>query len=364
MRPCVRYLLAGLLGGFVAALMLAATTWSLDLAGSFAAVGLADVALGVLGFVLSTLTAIAGALVVADARTDVDAARAWQRINAEVTRVSSPVDMAPASSFDVLYAVGPQDECLRRILLAHRFDVPLSAPNDTTQSAPARAGATAVDGLNGTCTDTELPTGNAHVAVTLLDAVTNPDRALGSRAPRLIASNANRQERCCNSSDIGRRGLPLAKRTAPETRLVANAGPWWDWRVRGSLAFHHGPGSSLSTGVIVLAADRNGRDHNQTLPDFASDAAAPTQPGCRGPPTDGSRRLAASDLASDQGAVDKRHRPRTDSSMAPADLVVIDNLGDRVPVGAAELNVVETYFDDVLRDLLAAVASGQDTKTS
>ena len=43
---------------------------------------------------------------------------------------------------------------------------------------------------------------------------------------------------------------------------------------------------------------------------------------------------------------------------------MIDNLGDRVPVGAAELEVVETYLDDVLRDLLATVASGQDHRES
>ena len=125
MLPGVRYLLAGLLGGLIAALMLAATTWSLDLASSFAAVGLADVALGVLGFVLSTLTAIAGALVVANARTDVDAARAWQRINAEVTRVSSPVDMAPASSFDAF-----------RLIADRNIFNPNRAPR--TRAAPAR----------------------------------------------------------------------------------------------------------------------------------------------------------------------------------------------------------------------------------
>ncbi len=48
----------------------------------------------------------------------------------------------------------------------------------------------------------------------------------------------------------------------------------------------------------------------------------------------------------------------------PADLVVTDNLGDRVPIGAAELEVVETYLDLVLGELLATVASGQGHRES
>ena len=63
-------------------------------------------------------------------------------------------------------------------------------------------------------------------------------------------------------------------------------------------------------------------------------------------------------------AIGKRHQPQADASTAPVDPVVIDNLGDRVPVGAAELEVVETYLDDVLRELLATVAAGQDHRES
>jgi hypothetical protein len=38
----------------------------------------------------------------------------------------------------------------------------------------------------------------------------------------------------------------------------------------------------------------------------------------------------------------------------PADPIVRDNLGHQVPVCAAELDVIETYLDQVLRDLLAS----------
>jgi hypothetical protein len=35
-------------------------------------------------------------------------------------------------------------------------------------------------------------------------------------------------------------------------------------------------------------------------------------------------------------------------------LVMLDNLGQPVPVGAAEVNVIETYLGDALEDLLAS----------
>jgi hypothetical protein len=41
-----------------------------------------------------------------------------------------------------------------------------------------------------------------------------------------------------------------------------------------------------------------------------------------------------------------------------ADPIVRDNLGNQVPVCAAELDVIETYLDHVLRDLLASSTAG------
>ncbi len=136
----------------------------------------------------------------------------WQRINAEVTLVGSPDDTALANRFDALYAVVPQDEELRRILLAHRFEVRRPASIETKHCTPARAGTKAVDGLGGTCTDTELPNPIANVvAVTPPDAVTRPERTLSDRAPKLIASNTNRRDQSANAGNVRRRGLRLRR---------------------------------------------------------------------------------------------------------------------------------------------------------
>jgi hypothetical protein len=335
--------------------MLVATAWPLDLTNALNAIGLADALLGVLGLVLSALTAVAGALVVADVRADVDAARAWQRISAAVTVVGTPVEMAPASRIDARYFVGPQDEGLQRILQAHRFVVPPPAPSDVIQPAPARIDAIIVGGLDDAPADKGLLTSNALVvADTLSGGQTEPAVAAISRMPRLIATNA---------IVIGGGGQRCALRTAPRTRLVANAGICWDWPVRCAGDPLRGPAGSIAADVIVLA-DRNGRDHDRAPPNFAPEAATPAQPSCRGPPIGGSQRQAHAELTPASCATDKRHRSGAEPPTAPADLAVIDNLGDRIPVGAAEVEAVEAYLDDVLRELLAAVCSGQDGHTS
>jgi hypothetical protein len=56
------------------------------------------------------------------------------------------------------------------------------------------------------------------------------------------------------------------------------------------------------------------------------------------------------------GSYREKDRSRADASADPA---VVDNLGDGIPVCAAELEVVEAYLDDVLGELLATVADCQ-----
>jgi hypothetical protein len=70
-------------------------------------------------------------------------------------------------------------------------------------------------------------------------------------------------------------------------------------------------------------------------------------------------------VSSGPGTIGKSFRENVQSrANAPADPAVVDNLGDNVPVGAAELEVVEAYLDDVLRDLLATVAADRDHRES
>ena len=343
--------------------MLAVTATSFELPSALAPVGLTDVLLGVLGLVLSTLIAIAGALVVADVRADVEVARAWQGIKAEIAVVGTLAETAPVSRIEVRYFAGPQDEGLRRILLAHRFVVPVPPPSDAVQRAPAHAVANAVAEMDGACTMTNAPAVVTYdVANALVGEAAKPGLHSFNCAPKLVASTATHQGESGIASDCGMRGLRRAKHSASKVRLAANAVPWWNWPALGAVASHRAPGGGFAADVIVLA-DRNGRDHNQALPDFAADVAAPSQPGCRGPPA-GRTQLAAADLVSGRGGIGARSWSRAHTPVEPTEPVVIDNLGDRVPVGAAELAVIETYLDDVLRQLITAVEPRQDDKLS
>jgi hypothetical protein len=57
-------------------------------------------------------------------------------------------------------------------------------------------------------------------------------------------------------------------------------------------------------------------------------------------------------------------RQRRAGALPVADPVVVDNLGRRVAVCAAELDVIETYLDQELRDVLAsATAAPEQEKT-
>ena len=48
----------------------------------------------------------------------------------------------------------------------------------------------------------------------------------------------------------------------------------------------------------------------------------------------------------------------------PADPIACDNFGRQVAVCAAELDVIETYLDQLLREALATPRSGRDSQTS
>ena len=358
------YRLAGFLGGFGAVLLLGSLPWSLDLTGAFAAVGLADVVLGVVGLAVSTLTAIAGALVLADMWADADAARAWQQIYTELILLGEPAETAPDSRIGARYFGGPQDERLRRVLLAHRFEVPVSPPNSAVECVPAHADAKVACSPNGVDACSEFSATIAHIAaIAPADALANPAVILHHRAPKLIASSANRLDKIGNASEDRRRGHSRGPRTASKIRLVANARPSWDCPGRRKTGSHRPPAGRLVADVIVLA-DRDGRDQGRAIAEVRAGITAPAQPGCRGPPAAGSHQLRACEPESTRGARGSRHRPRTDAATAPADPTVVDDLGDRVPVGVAELEVVEAYGGDLLRDLLTAVGAGQDGQTS
>lgn len=336
-----------LLAGFVVAvafLLGAVCDWG-QLSTLTAALGPGDALLSVLGLVLAAMTGAAGALIAADVRADMAAAQSWHEIHAETAVIATPAETAPTDRVDALYVAGPQDAGLRRILLAHRFIVPVPPPNGTESLAPEGGEARAVTQPAGTAIKPELQAGRTVSAADGHgERLTAPAAAQRKPGPQLISSNA---------MGTDRRRVRYTVRKASTAKRFANAGSRWDWPAFATAATTRVPGSDFDHIEIVLA-DRSGRDENSAPSPVAPEPEATVQPCSRGPPV-GTGRRRVPDGPTHLG---KPFR-ETDRSPAnpPADLVVIDNLGERVPICEAELAALEAYLDDVLDDVLGSDAT-------
>lgn len=339
--------LAGLLITVGLAQFFGAAGASWEVSATFAALSLKDALLTGVGLLIAAMTGVVGALVVADARADVAAARAWQDINAELAVVGTVAETAPVVRIEARYTAAAQDEGLRRILLAHRFIVPVPFFSDSGSAAPSRVGAVTIGEPDGVRSGTALQ---------MSDRPAIDGHRAHMAANSEVAIDCTSQLSASNVKDWGRRGQRSAIRRVSRALLVANAGVRWDGPVRSAVDACRAPADACPADVIVLA-DRSSRDGNPAHRDVSAVPRTTAQPGCRGPPVG----VSQQQVSSGPGTIGKSFRENVQSrANAPADPAVVDNLGDNVPVGAAELEVIEAYLDNVLGELLAAVASGQN----
>ncbi len=328
----------------------AGASW--EVSATIAALSLKDALLTGVGLLVAAITGVAGALLVADARADVAAARAWQDINAELAVVGTAGPTVSVHGIEAIYTASPQDEGLRRILLAHRFIVPVPSLSNGGSAATPSADAVAAGEIDGIQSSTKLliadhqPEAERHRA----PMAETSDAAFDCSPPPIAGK----------LKEIGRRGQRSIKRRLSSELLVANAGVRWDSPVRSVVDARRAPADACAADVIVLA-DRSSRHGNPAHQDVSAVPRTTAQPGCRGPPVGTIQRQIPSVPPAVAGPFREADQKRDKASANPA---VIDNLGDRVPVGAAELEVVETYLDDLLSEVLAAVASDQDRHRS
>lgn len=343
--------LAGLLITVGLAQFFGAAGSSWEVPATFAALSLTDALLTGVGLLVAAITGVAGALVVADARADVAAAHAWQDINGELAVVGTVAETAPVVHIEARYTAAPQNEGLRRILLAHRFIVPVPFLSDGGSAAPSPVGAVTIGKPDGVRSGTDLQ---------IADGPAIDGHRAHMAANSEVAIDCTSQLSASNVKDWGRRGQRSAIRRVSRPLLVANAGVRWDGPGRSAVDARCAPAGACAADVIVLA-DHSSRDGNPTHRDVSADPRTTAQPGCRGPPVG----VSQQQLSSGPGTIGKSFRENVQSrANAPADPAVVDNLGDNVRVGAAELEVVEAYLDDVLRDLLATVAADRDHRES
>ncbi len=336
----VRYLLAGL--AVAAAFLLGAVCDWGQLSAFVAARGPSDALLGVIGLVLAAMTGAAGVLIAGDVRAETAAAQAWHEIHTEAVVFATPAETTPMGVGDVHYATRAQDDSLRRILLAHRFMVPVTPSSVIELLAPEHGDARAAIQPAGASIKPELhAVRKIPAADGLGERLTAPAAAQRKFGPPLITTDA---------MSAGLRKGHYTVRMASAPKRVANAGNRWDGPVFTTAAPSPVTGSGSGCNEIVLA-DRNGRGESSAPSDVAPEPQAKVQPCCRGPPRATFRRHVAGGPAHPGKPFRETDRLRTKPT---AELVVLDNLGDPVPICEAELAVLETYLDDVLRDVLGS----------
>lgn len=319
--------LAGVMTGLGAALWLGAIA---PLAGVIAA------SWGALTFVhalavavtaaLALLVTTAGALLAADWRADVQSCQAWAQINIAPAELRLPMVAVRPGDIDPRYLSVGNNEALRRVFQAHRF-APQAFILGTLKRVSASAAATCQDDLT------------SQVA----RAVPNT-RLTGAT----IVAASHRKAAC-------------AGRVAARARLVVNASGWQGWPgpeciVSPTAAQRH------TADIIVLGSRQDEQARPFPEASAGSDISSSTEPpSCRGPPQTGHRSCAV-------GAAPTRPSPapdlRSPGRRPAADALVRDNLGDHIPVCAAELDVIDTYLDHVLWDLLASSTAGSEQEQS
>ncbi len=328
-RSTLAHTLAALLCGLGSAFLFAVTVPLSDQIVAALANGLANAVVAVLAIAVSGMTVLAAGLVVADLRSDLDAARDWQNTDSQLILSDQPYAAGTAGN-DGPYATLPEDDRVRHFFLAQRVairtldcgeaDAPIGKAGEPDKPVVPDVTSTSMEG----------PLIND---ATPLDAIGRISTA------RQTTDNAKSQY--CKKSGISQRQSTL--RGAKE-RLVANAGRWQSWGPHQPLL----PTTSGNTAdVIVLNAPIERRDRPAVLQP-SLESVEPPETSCRGPPAPRRRPL---DPAVDQ--IRHHHDP-----------MVSDNFSDPVHVGVAELDVIETFLGDVLFDVLAACGGAKDRQTA
>jgi len=348
--PRTRHLLAGAVAGLGSALWLNAAG---PLAG-VVAVGsvltlVHTLALALIA-VLAMLVTTAGTLVAADWRADVQSRHAWAQIDvAAVAELSLDAGAATPSQIESRYPSPVDNEALRSVFRAHRF----ASPAPTPEPMPARLAAVHPTRLAEPGEPILAPSLPAAAAKISCDNATNTAVVSEIAIPRQATGKTESATRAEAPVLVAAyRGPPQPRRVkqAPSrTRLLVYASTWSGWPARDRCILTHAPPGGHIADIVVLGSHRNDRDRREPLPhpstsDNIARNAGP--PSCRGPPPIESG------------------RQRRAGALPLGDPVVRDNLGKRVPVCAAELDVIATYLDQALRDLVvSATAAPKQEKT-
>ena len=262
-------------------------------------------------------------LIAADVGADMAASRAWHEIHAETVVVATPAETAPTHRFDSLYLAGPQDDGLRRILLAHRF-VCAGPPTNGIGSLAPGAGDVAplFNPLAPPSSQSFMRFGKTLPLTASEDGCDGAEPPHDARSVLSKIYTINAIER----QPTARRHYTVHMASAP--KRVANAGDRWDGPVFATAATSCKSESAFALQPVLLD-DRHGRDREsgaqrrRARDRDDSATVCPSAATCtfQRHVADGHRRL---------GKPFSQNR-NYQAQIPPADLVVIDDLSDRIP---------------------------------
>jgi hypothetical protein len=228
---------------------------------------------------------------------------------------------------DPAYLPALDSDAVRRVLRSHRSAVavaPVQAIAETRSRCPAAGGVS--DGApTATC--------SGEICTTEVSRRGQIERPRAPTAATLVASHR-------------RVGLARSAEHGVPTRLVVNGSGWSapEWGVPTR------PTQWQSARIIVLGA-RQGDQTTPAEPFAGGDIDSRTEPpGCRGPP---SRRRSshAKVVTAPKGSMEPTPGAPALSGGGP---VVRDDLGEPIPVTAAEVDAIETYLGPLLDELLGS----------
>jgi hypothetical protein len=272
------------------------------------------------------LVTTASALLAADWRADVQSREAWAQIDTAAAELSLPANHMSRDNLDPRYLQAVGEGALRHVFQAHRF-APRASLFDCSNRESANAAAASQGDLTGEARRTSRPAARTTPAAAM--------RPVSTRGKVAAAGHA-----------------------ASRTRLVVNANAWRGWSGAECIVSPTTPWRRTAD-IVVLGSRRD----DQSLPlretPAGSDIASGTEPpSCRGPPQAGQRACVGTAPA----GLSRGHASglRAAGKKPAADPTVIDNLGNQVAVCAAEVNVIETYLDLLLQELLASPTGGAE----
>jgi hypothetical protein len=276
--------------------------------------------------VVAILIAAAGALLVADWWADLESRQAWAELAPRVAEWNEAMGCEAVDRLDPAYLPALDTDAVRRVLRSHRSVVavaPVQAIAETCSRRPA-AGDVSDAAPTATCSS---ESSTAEVA-----RGGRIRRARAHTAATLVAS-----DRRVAFARCAEHGVP--------TRLVVNGSGWWapEWGVLTR------PAPWQPARVIVIGA-RQGDQTTPAEPCAGGEIGSSTEPpSCRGPPLR-RRSSHAKAVTAPKPSIDPPGAP----ALSAGGPVVRDDLGEPIPVIAAEVDVIETYLGPLLDELLGS----------